>query len=100
MHVHEWLQGMLKYNLLYNEPPSCCLLRRLVYEHSNGLCHIVDYKKKKIAKATLMLLEYFSYSSIGPKLRFPTCPVYQNMTFPHISYTYLAEERAEFYANK
>ena len=34
----------------------------------------------------------------GPKLRFPTCPAYQNMTFPHISYTYLAEDRAEFYA--
>ena len=29
-----------------------------------------------------------------PKLRFPTCPVYQNMTFPHISYTYLTEDRA------
>ena len=34
----------------------------------------------------------------GPKLRFPTCPAYQNMTFPHISYTYLAEDRAGFYA--
>ena len=35
----------------------------------------------------------------GPKLRFPTmsCPAYQNMTFPHISYTYLAEDRAGFY---
>ena len=30
----------------------------------------------------------------GPKLNFPTCPVYQNMTFPHISNTYLAEDRA------
>ena len=35
-----------------------------------------------------------------PKLSFPTCPVFQNMTFPHISYTYLAEDRAKFYANK
>ena len=34
-----------------------------------------------------------------PKLRFPTCPAYQNMTFPHISYTYLTEDRAEFHAN-
>ena len=25
-----------------------------------------------------------------PKLRFATCPAYQNMTFPRISYTYLA----------
>ena len=36
----------------------------------------------------------------GPKLRFPTYPVYQNMTFPHISYTYLPEDRVEFYANE
>ena len=35
----------------------------------------------------------------NPKLRFPTCPAYQNMTFPHISYTYLAEDREGFYAN-
>ena len=34
--------------------------------------------------------------STRPKLRFATCPVYQNMTFPHISYTYLAEDRAKF----
>ena len=32
-----------------------------------------------------------------PKTRFPTCPAYQNMTFP---YTYLAEDRAKCYANK
>ena len=38
--------------------------------------------------------------NIEPKLRFSTCPVYQNMTFLHISNTYLAEDRAEFYANK
>ena len=36
---------------------------------------------------------------VRPKLRFPTCPAYQNMTFSHISYTYLAEDRAEFHAN-
>ena len=36
--------------------------------------------------------------STGPKLRFPTCPAYQNMTFPHITYTYLAEDRVGFYA--
>ena len=36
----------------------------------------------------------------GQKLKFPMCPAYQNMTFPHISYTYLAEDRADFYANK
>ena len=34
---------------------------------------------------------------ITPKIRFPTYPAYQNMTFPHISYTYLAENRTEFY---
>ena len=34
--------------------------------------------------------------STRPKLRFATCPVYHNMTFPHISYTYLAEDRAKF----
>ena len=38
--------------------------------------------------------------STRPKLRFTACPVYQNMTFPHTSYTYLAEDRAKFYANK
>ena len=30
-----------------------------------------------------------------PKLRFPTCPAYQNIIFP--IYTYLAEDRAELY---
>jgi hypothetical protein len=34
------------------------------------------------------------------KIKFPTCPVFQNMTFPHISYTYLAEDRAEFHVNR
>ena len=33
------------------------------------------------------------------KLRFPTCSAYQNMTFHHISNTYRAEDRAEFYVN-
>ena len=36
----------------------------------------------------------------GPKLRFTTCSMYQNMTFPHISNIYLAEDRVEFYVNK
>ena len=36
----------------------------------------------------------------GPNLRIPTCPVYQNMTFPHISYTYPVEDRAKCYTNK
>ena len=44
--------------------------------------------------------DLFSVECIGPKLKFPTCPAYQNMMFPHISYTYLAEDRVEFYANK
>ena len=37
-----------------------------------------------------------------PKIRFPmyTYPAYQNMTFSHISYTYLAEDRVEFYENE
>ena len=32
-------------------------------------------------------------------MRFPTCSVYQNV-FPHISYTYHAEDRAEFCTNE
>ena len=31
---------------------------------------------------------------------FPTCPVYQNVKFPYISYTYQAEDREEFHENK
>ena len=42
----------------------------------------------------------FEIAYTGPKLRFLTCPAYHNMTFPHISNTYLAEDRVEFYANK
>ena len=38
--------------------------------------------------------------ALDQNLRFPTRFVYQNMTFPHISNTYLAEDRVEFYANK
>ena len=49
----------------------------------------------KIKEKLLYLL-----NNTRPKLKFPTCPVYQNMTFPHISYTYLAEDRAKFYENK
>ena len=42
---------------------------------------------------------YIGYTR--PKLRFLHVLSYQNMTFPHISYTYqLAEDRAKFYANK
>ena len=33
-------------------------------------------------------------------MRFPICFVFQNVTFPHISYTYLAEDRATFHANE
>ena len=33
-------------------------------------------------------------------LSLTTCPAYQNMTFPYISNTYLAEDRVEFYANE
>ena len=40
---------------------------------------------------------FFVLFMVSPKIRFPTCPVYQNMTFSHISYTYLAEDRAEFW---
>ena len=29
-----------------------------------------------------------------------TCPACQNMKFPHISYRYLAEDRAEFHENE
>ena len=36
----------------------------------------------------------------GPKMRFPIRFVFQNVTFPHISYTYLAEDRATFHANE
>ena len=36
----------------------------------------------------------------GPKIRFPIRFVFQNVTFPHISYTYLAEDRATFHANE
>ena len=45
---------------------------------------------------------FFSYPlcRTRPKTKFPTCPVYQNMQFPHISYTYLAEDRAEFHENE
>ena len=35
-----------------------------------------------------------------PKTKYPTCPVYQNMKLVHISYTYLAEDRAEFHENE
>ena len=43
---------------------------------------------------------FFSFLTTSPKTQFPTCPVYQNMKFPHISYTYLAEDRAEFHENE
>ena len=42
----------------------------------------------------------FCWCLTRPKTKFPTCPVYQNMKFPHISYTYLAEDRAEFHENE
>ena len=35
-----------------------------------------------------------------PKIKFLHYPVSQNMTLPHISYTYLAEDRATFHANE
>ena len=35
-----------------------------------------------------------------PKIRFPACPAYQNMAFSYISYTFLAEDRVEFYENE
>ena len=56
MHAHEWLQGMLKYNCIIcctMNPLPVVYFRRLVYEHGNGLCHIVEYKQI-LAKATLM----------------------------------------------
>ena len=31
-----------------------------------------------------------------PKLRFPTCPKLPKHDIPHISYTYLAEDKAKF----
>ena len=40
------------------------------------------------------------HDALDQKIKFPTCPVFQNMTFPHISYTYLAEDRATFRANE
>ena len=43
---------------------------------------------------------YSCSTYIGPRLRFPICFVFQNVTFPHISYTYLAEDRATFHANE
>ena len=33
-------------------------------------------------------------------MRFPICFVFQNVTFPHISHTYLAEDRATFRVNE
>ena len=40
-------------------------------------------------------------SNTRPKMKFPTCPVSQNVTFPHISYTcHLAEDRATFRAKE
>ena len=53
--------------MLYNDPLPVVYIRRLVYEHCNGLCRIVEYfvVKKVLAKASLsyliMLLDYFSY---------------------------------------
>ena len=43
------------------------------------------------------LLTILTYIT-GPKMRFPICFVFQNVTFPHISYVYLAEDRATFLA--
>ena len=40
---------------------------------------------------------YAAIISLDQKTKFPTCPVCQNLKFPHISYTYLAEDRAEFH---
>ena len=42
---------------------------------------------------------YKCYTCTRPKLRFPTCPVFQNMTFTQTSYTYLTKDRATFHAN-
>ena len=38
----------------------------------------------------------YMHACAPKKIRFPKCPVYKNMLFPHISYTCLAEDRAEF----
>ena len=78
-----------------------------VYSHKHystlhGTYNMLHTTDKKIQNGP------FSYSwshiIITPKIRFPTCPAYRNMTlnitFSHISYTYLAEERAEFYENE
>ena len=35
------------------------------------------------------LLDHMGRTITTPKIRFPTCLAYQNMTFSHISYTYL-----------
>ena len=56
---------------------------------------IVMYRGVNTALITTITWEF-----TGPKMRFPICFVFQNVTLSHISYTYLAEDRATFHANK
>ena len=65
----------------------------------------IDLKHTCVPMTSVVFSEYplnlsLAKSITRPKIKFPTCPVFQNMTFPHISYTYLAEDRATFHANE
>ena len=48
----------------------------------------------------LITVQYVNLSITRPNYDFLHVLSYQTMTFPHISYSYLAEDRAKFYANK
>ena len=69
-------------------PCGFVLLRPFVWHALCGLAGLSDMPPLAVSQS------YKSYT------KFPTCPDYQNMKFPHISYTYLAEDRVEFHENE
>ena len=66
----------------------------------NALCRYEKFTPLFRIHNIILLLQTGIVTTPKMKLNFSTCPACQNMTFSHIYYTYLAEDRAEFYENE
>ena len=52
-------------------------------KHLKTIVMLIDaYNASIILNAYAYLLNFYLNYITGPKLRFPTCPAYQNVTFP------------------